>query len=448
MIVPSNVELSPTEFQLFQALLVTESGLHFDADRQGTLRSALAERMTARGVNSPSEYYRLLTGGAETRDELHAFIDLVTIGETYFFRNEPQFAALRDHIVPAYVRERLLGSRRVNVWSAACSTGEEPYSIAMMLLETLPAAETWNISVLATDVNRDHLRRARRAVYSARAVRLVPPAWLGKYFSRRGAEYALRDEVKRCVTFEHHNLVAEPFARPEMQHVDLLFCRNVTIYFPLPTTRAVMEKFAGCLAPDGWFFIGDAETLWQVSDRFKPVEIGGAFLYRHADHHTPPPTLPVIVADIKPLPASLPPPVRPPKPKSAPVDTTALVNDAVRLADAGRDDDALATLQRAIAADNLAADAHYLAGVLLARTGQTPEAIAALRRVIYIDPTAALAYASLAGVYRSTGEIAKARREFQNALRALAGRPDDQPVRFSPDIHAGYLRTVCERSLA
>jgi chemotaxis protein methyltransferase CheR len=447
MIVPLNVELSPTEFQLFQALLVAESGLHFDADRQGTLCAALAERMAARGVDAPAEYYRLLTSGAETRDELHAFIDLVTIGETYFFRNEPQFAALRDHIVPGYVRDRLLGARRINVWSAACSTGEEPYSIAMMLLETLPAAEAWNVSVLATDVNRDHLRRARRAVYSPRAVRLVPPAWLEKYFTRRGAEYVLRDEVKRRVTFEHHNLVADPFARPEMQHVDLLFCRNVTIYFPLPTTRAVMEKFAGSLASDGWFFIGDAETLWQVSDRFKLVEIGGAFLYRHADR------VPVVAPPLPPPPPSVVAPVLPVKsspasPKRAPVDTTALVNDAVQLADAGRDDDALATLQRVIAADNLAAEAYYLTGVILARAGRTPEAITALRRVIYIDPTAALAYASLAGVYRSTGETGKARREFQNAIRTLAGLPDEQPVRFSPDIQAGYLRTVCERSLA
>ncbi len=442
MILPTSVELSSAEFQLFQALLVAESGLHFDVDRQGTLRSAIADRMAARRVDSASEYYRLLTSSPGGRDELHAFLDLVTIGETYFFRNEPQFAALRDHVLSEFVRARLTGSRHINVWSSACSTGEEPYSIAMMLLETLPAPEAWKISVLATDVNRDHLRRAQRAVYSPRAVRLVPPGWLAKYFIPRGSDYVLRDDVKRCVTFAHHNLVADPFTRPEMQHVDLLFCRNVTIYFPLPTTRAVMDKFAGCLAPEGWFFIGDAETLWQVSDRFKPVEIGSAFLYRHAGPSQVLPSLPSLVVDRSPLPPP-PPPVKP-----APIDTTALLRDAVRLADEGRDDDALATLQRVIAADNLAADAHYLSGVLLARTGKTAEAIAALRRVIYIDPMAALAYASLAGVYRSTSDTTKARREFQNAIKALAGLPDDQPVRFSPEIHVGYLRTVCERSLA
>ena len=488
-------QLSPREFKLFQTLLIEESGLFFDPERQSLLRSGLETRMAERGIGSVDDYYNFIKGDAEGRLEIKSLIDLVTIGETYFFRNQPQFDVLRDHLLPAIVSERPTGWRTIRIWSAACSTGEEPYSLAMMLLEKLPNPETWEISILATDVNRAHLRKAKEAVYGPRSVRNVPPAWREKYFIERGDRFILKEAVKRMVCFEYHNLVKDSCAMPGMQQVDLLFCRNVTIYFDLETTRRVMDQLAQCLHRNGHLFIGDAETLWQVSDKFAAVEFPHTFVYRHAT--------PTQISKDKPwvnIPQSVdlltqrsaPPPIEEIAPRtehaavativetaeSLPADPSyefgreavqrkdfekalshfeavlrqepghllARLGRASILADQGEYDRAIWNLLEIIRADNLSSEAYYLLGTIYHKTNQLDEAVNAFQRAIYADPGAPLAHFGLANVYRQQGRAAKARREFQNALEALADKPNNELVRYSSDITCEYLRAACEHS--
>jgi len=494
------VDLATREFELFQTLLLEESGLFFEMDRQGLLRSALTDRMTARQIKTPHEYYQLVRNPVDGPGEIKALIDLVTVGETYFFRNQPHFDALRRSILPQLIEQRLSGSRSITIWSAACSTGEEPYSLAMLLLETLPHAESWNISLLATDVNREHLRRAREAVYGARAVRNVPPAWLEKYFEQRDGSHFLREQVKRLVRFGHHNLVRDPYSLPGMQHVDLVFCRNVTIYFTLDVTRRVMGHFAECLADGGCLFIGDAETLWQVSDKFAPVEFPHTFIYQHATRRMQQAATllvnlpePAVISAPQPAPraglsaTSGPPPGVESSPlvtahagKSAsmakfsckrgkaalrakdydealtqfngvlcedPFNIEAYVGKASILADRDQHDEAIAQLQQVIRYDNLSCEAYYLLGVLYAKKGDLPNAVASFEQAVYVDHTLALVYFSLANIFRSQGRGDKACRQFLNALQAVEGRPNDELVRFSDDITCEYLRTACQRCL-
>jgi chemotaxis protein methyltransferase CheR len=481
-----NLQLTPIMFELFQKLLVEESGIFFDPERKGLLLSALADRMATRHVGSAEEYFRFIKSGGSGREEIKALIDLVTVGETYFFRNQPHFDVLRGHLLPRIIEERFSSTKRITIWSAACSTGEEPYSIAMTLLETLPCAGSWDISLLATDVNRDHLKRAREAVYGERAVRAVPTAWLEKYFEKRDGRYHLRNEVKRLVRFEYHNLAPDPYNGPGMQEVDFLFCRNVTIYFTLDATRRVMSRFARCLSPAGHLFIGDAETLWQVSDEFVPVEFPHTFLYQRASgrpRHTVLPVVrlpePAIITPLAPAhTVELPVVKATAQPAAAsrfscelgwdalrakhyemaleqfdrvlqenPRDVEARLGKASILADRDQHEDAIAHLQQVIRHDNLSCEAYYLLGVLHAKMNNLGKAIASFEQAVYVDHTLALVYFSLANIHRAQGRPDKARRQFLNALRAVADESDTELVRFSEDITCGYLRAACHRSL-
>jgi len=280
MINPTPAILSDAEFKVFQNLLIQESGIYIAVDRQETLKLVIAERMEFNRLTSVVDYLRLLTKDLRQGVELKCFIELLTIGETYFFRCLPQFHALQQKVLIPLIHERFSTSRTLTLWSAGCSTGEEPYSLAISLLETLPAPETWTISLLATDVNREAIRKAQIGVYNARSVHDIPPAWLKKYFTLQGNKYSVHEKVKRMVHFEYFNLAKDSFARPDRQGVDVLFCRNVMIYFPLTVTKRIIDHFYNALCEGGYFFIGGAETLWQISDRFTQVEVSDALVYR------------------------------------------------------------------------------------------------------------------------------------------------------------------------
>ncbi len=477
-----NPELSKPDFELFQRLLVDEIGIHFDHERQGLLRVRLGERMAARRIQSVREYFDLIQSVPEGRHELRTLVDLVTVGETHFFRNQAQFDALTKQLLPALIRERAGRDQRIAIWSAACSTGDEPYSIAIALLETLPNPETWNISLLASDVNRGHLKLAQEAVYGPRAVRNAPPVLRSKYFVEHHGSYALADSVKRLVHFRQHNLVKGDYAQPDMQQLDFIFCRNVIIYFPVEVIRRMLENLARCLAPGGYLFVGDAETLWNITDRFEPVEFPNAFGYRLATKQEPakkifaiaatavtqlshPPTMRTVAAQ---------PPSRPTSPSASelgrralraknyeqalahfreavrlePNDAQAHVGQAIVLANQHQHEDAIVHLLQAIRCDNLCAEAYYLLGVLYARTGRTEEAVESLQQAVYTDPGSALAYFSLGNIFRAQGQPARAKKQFENAVRAVRDRADDEPVNFSDeDITCGYLRRACQRSI-
>jgi chemotaxis protein methyltransferase CheR len=208
----------------------------------------------------------------------------VTIPETHFFRNPPQVRALRQYVVPELLKQAG-PRRRLRIWSAGCSTGEEPYTIAMLIRELLPATAGWDIEVLATDVSNRALSAAQRARYAERSFVMTEPLDLQRWFvlDTEAGNYAVRDEVRELVTVKHHNLVTDP-APLGPGECDLILCRNVTIYFDRDTTRRLMQRLHDCLRPGGYLFLGHAETLWQVTDAFELTPLGDAFVYRRPLH--------------------------------------------------------------------------------------------------------------------------------------------------------------------
>jgi len=273
--------LSTEDFSLFQELLIETSGLFFEESRSQTLHLALWQRLQHRGYHSYREYYNLLKFHPDGRLEIRELLDLITIGETYFFRNKAQFDVLMKFVLPEILQRKLdSGDKRLRVWSAGCSGGDETYSIVMAVMEVVPSYEEWHISILGTDINRNGLAQAKEAIYEEKHIGHLPKGYVAKYFQDRGTAYVLSTRVRELARFEYHNLVKDPFIHEGMQEADLIFCRNVIIYFDSQTTQRVIENFYNCLAQDGYLFLGHAETLWQITNKFERVEFPQTFIYK------------------------------------------------------------------------------------------------------------------------------------------------------------------------
>jgi chemotaxis protein methyltransferase CheR len=273
--------LSTDDFSLFQELLIETSGLLFEESRSQSLHLALWQRLQHRGHGSYREYYNLLKFHPEGRLEIRELLDLITIGETYFFRNKAQFDVLIKFVLPEIMQRKMdSGEKWLRVWSAGCSGGDETYSIAMAMMEVIPSCQNWDISILGTDINRNVLASAKEAIYGEKHIGHLPKEYVTKYFKVRGTTYILNTDVRELTRFEYHNLAKDPFIHEQMQNVDVIFCRNVMIYFDNQISQRVIENFYNCLARDGYLFLGHAETLWQITNKFERVEFPQTFIYK------------------------------------------------------------------------------------------------------------------------------------------------------------------------
>lgn len=204
-------------------------------------------------------------------------VEAMTTNETSFFRDQHPFDAMRTTLVPQ-VLERNAGVRRLNVWSAASSTGQELYSIAMLLDSNFPELQSWDVTLMGTDLSTDVLARAREGRFSALEVnRGLPAAMMVRYFERAGAEYVVDPALRRWCSFKQMNL-AEPW--PVLPIFDIVFCRNVLIYFEIPVRQQILEKIRRTLAPGGHLLLGAAETTLGVVEGYSPVRIGNTVAYR------------------------------------------------------------------------------------------------------------------------------------------------------------------------
>ncbi|NVO00871.1 MAG: tetratricopeptide repeat protein [Geobacteraceae bacterium] len=267
--------LNSSEHQQFHDFLIKHCGLHFERRNIKVLERALKSRMELLHIGSYNDYFDYLEKNMERRQELQKLLQLLTVGETFFFRYHAHFDVLAKSVLSALTGTKAKKSLRI--WSAGCSTGEEPYTIAMTIMEALPDWKRRDIKILATDINNRSLKRAKDGVYSAWKMRVTPQYHIDKYFKRIGESYIVKDEVKSLVEFDYCNLQStlnctqEPF--------DIIFCRNVMIYFTTATTRKVVEMFADHLNPGGYLFMGHSETLLNVSSRFERHTQDGNFYY-------------------------------------------------------------------------------------------------------------------------------------------------------------------------
>jgi chemotaxis protein methyltransferase CheR len=288
------------------ALLKARVGLHIRPDSFSALRLAVAARLEEPSPPAPDPAaYLGLLASERGDDELRRLLPLVTVGKTNFFRDERQFRALAA-LLPGLVGRAKSGGPPVRVWSAGCATGEEPFSIAMSCAEA--GAVPGEVELLATDVNPEAVAAAARGLYEARRSREVPGPLLARHFDQEGDAWRVRTSLRQYVrAIRPHNLVSGAFPDPEYGGWDLIFCRNVIIYFDTPTTQRVLEQFHRALTPGGYLFLGYSESLFRLFDGFELTEVAGAFLYRKPEDGGRATATPVRTSQPHP---SSPPPVR------------------------------------------------------------------------------------------------------------------------------------------
>ncbi|MBX6324217.1 MAG: protein-glutamate O-methyltransferase CheR, partial [Rhodospirillaceae bacterium] len=268
------------DFPRLKARVIGASGLEYYADKDAALAERAEHRRAALGC-SASEYVRRLLDPRDDR-ELAALIDEITVGETYFFRYPSQFDALRQAVIPACVARRA-GERRLRLWSAGCASGAEPYSLAILLrLDLAGLLAGWEVSILATDINRRALDQARVGVFSKWELRTVGAELRRRCFVPAGTQWRIRPEFRAGLRFERQNLAAEieAFALRHAGDFDVILCRNVMIYFGAEVMRRVIRGLAECLAPGGWLLVGHAEPFFEIANILAPVAVAGATLYR------------------------------------------------------------------------------------------------------------------------------------------------------------------------
>lgn len=393
--------LNDDDFTAVRRYLLAAAGLAFDDRRREGLAAVIADRRNVTGAPDVPTYLALLAGHHdEAVHEAQDLIDAVTVQETQFFRNGPQMEALRRRVLPELLRRTAGRERPLTIWSAGCSTGEEAYTLAMIVLDLAPRRTTAPVRIVATDVSAGALRAAGRAIYVGRSVEAVPPIVRGRWFEpAKGGALAVRDEVRALVELRRHNLVTEapPFAPAE---VDLIVCRNVTIYFERDTTARLIGTFHDVLAPEGYLVLGHAETLWQVSDAFSLVPIGDAFVYQ-------PTREPAVVAPR-------------PKPKPRPPSATVVLAEARRHLAAGDYRAAAGRAETAVRADPLLAPAYVVLGRARASLGQDQAAVAPLRKAVYLDPTAGDAHFLLGGSLSRLGRRSAAAASYRAAAATVS----------------------------
>jgi chemotaxis protein methyltransferase CheR len=452
--------------------LAAQLGLHFPRERWGDLASGFAAAARDFGMPDAESCARWLPSAPLTRKEIEILASHLTVGETYFFRDRKSFEALEGHILPELLRRRG-AERRLRIWSAGCCTGEEPYSIAMLLDRLIPDCEDWNVTLLATDINPRFLRKAAEGVYGEWSFRDAP-AWIRRYFEqRKDKRSALQPRIRGRVAFSYLNLAddAYPSLVTNTNAMDVIFCRNVLMYFTAERAEKVIEKFHRSLVDGGWLIVSPMDISHALFFSFTEVEFPGGMLYRKltdatqqglaaerpASFFSPPPDFLVPVAVPRPAPDEVPqrlaeastvheePPAQasPSEPASPVASESGLLCRAARdCANQGKLAEALEWCEKAIVAEKLDPARHYLLATIRQERGEAEAAAGALKRALYLDPDFALAHFALGNLRLAQGGRQEAKRHFANALASLRGRPRDELLAESEGLTAGRLAEI------
>jgi chemotaxis protein methyltransferase CheR len=249
-------------------------------DKEYLIETRLATLAITEGISGLANLMRALREEAEPRPLHRKVVDALTTNETLFFRDVHPFEALKKRVIPELI-ERQRDRKSLRIWSAACSAGQEPVSIAMLLRQNFAQLENWRIDLLATDLSDEMLAQARSGCYSQIEInRGLPAAFLVNCFEDQGSHWKVRPEIHRMIRYEHFNLVG-PW--PPRQPFDLILLRNVMIYFDVPVKRGILDRLSRALVPEGYLLMGAAETVAGISDLFEPVMMGRTAFYRRTN---------------------------------------------------------------------------------------------------------------------------------------------------------------------
>lgn len=445
--------------------LSEQMGLRFPENRLRDLERGLLVACRELGLGGADHCLDALRGEKFSREQVELLASHLTIGETYFFREPKSYDALREKILPELIERRRHSTRLIRIWSAGCSSGEEAYSLAILLQRLIPDWQDWGITILGTDINPEALHKAEQGVYGEWSFRGLGSDFKEKYFTKvEKKRYRINDEVRRFVRFSYLNL-AEQSSYPSLATntlaMDIIFCRNVLMYFSRETIYQVTRRFFDSLTDRGWILTSPSEASSQYFPGFQTVNFPGAIFFRKPE------------AGAAAIPAG-------PKAETAPSrfqwreewrkraavsrvrpsatgeatrgrlsgrrpDLTELGLIAKASANRGDLPEALACCKRALANDPLAVRFHYLKAGVLQEMGESDRAADALRKALFLERNFAMAHFTLASLYRQCGKRPEARRHFRLAEELLSQMPPDQSPPEAEGMNAARL---CEMAAA
>lgn len=467
------------DYVKFKDFVSTHTGLHFPEKKRNDLERGVIEALAKSEYSSLDDYFAALARNPGN-GEMDRLVSLLTVGETYFYRDEGQFRLLQNDILPKLISERMTTTRRLRIWSAGCATGEEPYSIAIILRELIPYIDTWDVLILATDINRKSLAKAEVGRYSQWSFRTMPESWLDKYFFLSAAnDFHISDTIKNSVDFRHLNLKDKtyPSFLSNTVDLDLIICRNVTIYFEQETTDGIMDRFHDSLGDGGWLLMGASDAI-PPADKFWARNHSGVFIYqkkaagfdaRHSQR---------TLESMKEIKFTAATPVKPSKPKPAKAPALDLINESRALLEMGQpvlaadklaaklkadseNTEALLLMAKIEVArghlrsarklalevttlDRLNISAYYLLSAIHQGLNDNDKAIECLKKTIYLDKGFIGGHFSLGCLYKKGNQTALANKAFKNVVKLMVGRPKDEIVPETNGITYGKLLEVAE----
>lgn len=264
--------LSDKEFELFRGLIYKTSGINLTSSKKELVKARLSKRLTKTGIGTFEQYYKFVTKHDKNGEELVHLLDSISTNKTDFFREAKHFDFLNTKLLPDLIQKKeKVKNKTIRVWCAASSSGEEPYTLAITILNHINPNDGWNIKILATDISTKILQRAIKGIYTIDSLKGISPAIVSAHFKRvvidKSNCFQAKDHLKKIITFRRFNLMTPNF--PFRNPFDFIFCRNVMIYFDTETQHKLILKFYNCLPKDGYLFIGHSETLARKTQGFK-----------------------------------------------------------------------------------------------------------------------------------------------------------------------------------
>jgi chemotaxis protein methyltransferase CheR len=477
----------------FNQLVQERTGLTNNIHRRESFCRAIHESAARAGLSDLEHYYNTLLAYPTDSPLWEDLVKSLTIGETYFFRDPEQLQALREHIFPEIIA-RHWNDHTLRIWSAGCATGEEAYTLAIMLRQLLPDVDQWNVTILATDLNKKFLDQARLAQYRCWSFRQADPAIYKTYFVQQGDIYQLSSTIQNMVSFSYLNLIEEtyPSRASQIFNLDLILCRNVTIYLPEPVIRKIAGRFYHCLNPEGWLVLGPSESNDQVFHQFKPYHFHYAVAYKKTDSHhqkdyfsqergsgfSSPQIeensdLPVFDWDrwrssiVLPEETRLP-PTLPEKEnigqhgfsllkekryrearlffadflEKEPDNIDAHLAMAQIEANSGRLPEARRWVERVIEMNPLNEQAHYLLAVVSQEMDDLKQAFLSYKKAIYLEPNFVMAHFNLFLLHQKAGQSQDAARSRATVLHLLQNLPSDELLPGADDLTAADLMNI------
>ncbi|MBI4832814.1 MAG: tetratricopeptide repeat protein [Candidatus Lindowbacteria bacterium] len=493
-----NRVISDTLLAQVSEFVANRIGLHFPRDRRRDLERGIHSAARDFGFDDEESCIQWLLSSSFDRSDIEILAGHLTVGETYFFREKKTFDILETHVLPELITSRRRTEKRMRIWSAGCSTGEEPYSIAILLNKMIPDLNEWNITILAADINTRFLKKAADGKYGEWSFRDTPPWIRDRWFrKRRDGRYEALPHLLRMVTFCYLNLAEDvyPSLANNTNAMDVIFCRNMLMYFEPSRAKKVVQNLNRSLADGGWLIVSPAEVSQFLFSEFVTVNFPGAILYRkengearqpegESSHFAPSVAMPANTE------IEVPPPVEAASHSVCFVETPdetniarepqltqenryseavalstrgcyeeasekiqgliscnahdslAMIQQARTYANQGKLAEALEWCKKSLDADRLNPVSHYLLAIILVERGQGEEAVESFKRTLYLDQNFVLAHIALGNLALWQGKSKESRKHFSNVLSLLSACRPEEIVPESGGVTAARLAEI------